>query len=91
MEKQVNKSMFKIHFNHTIFLSLLITLSIASKVHSQVGEFSKGKKYIIDSIIVSGLKTFNEKTVISYSGLRKGQLVQIPGEEISSTINNFGV
>jgi outer membrane protein insertion porin family len=89
LEKQVNKSMFKIHFNHTIFLSLLITLSIASKVHSQVGEFSKGKKYIIDSIIVSGLKTFNEKTVISYSGLRKGQLVQIPGEEISSTINKL--
>ena len=59
------------------------------ELQSQVENFDKGKKYIIDSIIVSGLKTFNEKTVISYSGLRKGQLIQIPGEEISSTINKL--
>ncbi len=59
------------------------------ELQSQVENFDKGKKYIIDSIVVSGLKTFNEKTVISYSGLRKGQLIQIPGEEISSTINKL--
>ena len=89
MEKQVNKSMCKIHFSHKVFISLLITLSIAFKVQSQVENFNKGKKYIIDSIKVSGLKTFNAKTVISYSGLRNGQLVQIPGEEISGTINKL--
>ena len=89
MEKQVNKSMYKIHFSHKVFISLIITLSIAFKIQSQVQDFNEGKKYIIDSIIVSGLKTFNAKTVISYSGLRKGQLVQIPGEEISGTINKL--
>jgi len=89
LEKQVNKSMYKIHFSHKVFISLIITLSIAFKIQSQVQDFNEGKKYIIDSIIVSGLKTFNAKTVISYSGLRKGQLVQIPGEEISGTINKL--
>jgi len=81
--------MYKIHFSHKVFISLIITLSIAFKIQSQVQDFNEGKKYIIDSIIVSGLKTFNAKTVISYSGLRKGQLVQIPGEEISGTINKL--
>jgi outer membrane protein insertion porin family len=81
--------MFNTNFSHKIFLFIIISLSISFKAESQVNEYSKGKKYIIDSIIVSGLKTFNDKTVISYSGLRKGQLIQIPGEEISSTINKL--
>lgn len=83
------KSMFNTHFSYKIFLFIIISLSVSFKAKSQVNEYSKGKKYIIDSIIVSGLKTFNDKTVISYSGLRKGQLIQIPGEEISSTINKL--
>ena len=81
--------MFNTHFSHKIFLFIIISLSISFKAKSQVNEYIKGKKYIIDSIVVSGLKTFNDKTVISYSGLRKGQLIQIPGEEISSTINKL--
>tara|TARA_B110000003_G_scaffold79750_1_gene81284 strand:- start:1804 stop:4386 length:2583 start_codon:yes stop_codon:yes gene_type:complete len=89
LEKQVIKSMFNTHFSHKIFLFIIISLSISFKAKSQVNEYIKGKKYIIDSIVVSGLKTFNDKTVISYSGLRKGQLIQIPGEEISSTINKL--
>ena len=81
--------MFNTHFSYKIFLFIIISLSISFKAKSQVNEYIKGKKYIIDSIVVSGLKTFNDKTVISYSGLRKGQLIQIPGEEISSTINKL--
>ena len=89
MEKQVNKLMFSINFNCKILLVLLITVCTRMKVQSQVEGFKQGGKYTIDSIIVSGLKTFNEKTVISYSGLRKGQVIQIPGEEISNTINKL--
>ena len=47
------------------------------------------KSYVIDSIIVKGLKTFSDQTVISYSGLRKGQKIQIPGEEISYVISKL--
>lgn len=81
--------MFSINFNCKILLVLLITVCTRMKVQSQVEGFKQGGKYTIDSIIVSGLKTFNEKTVISYSGLRKGQVIQIPGEEISNTINKL--
>ena len=81
--------MFRLNLIHKVFLNLILCLSFMLELQSQVENFDKGKKYIIDSIVVSGLKTFNEKTVISYSGLRKGQLIQIPGEEISSTINKL--
>lgn len=55
----------------------------------QTSEFVKGKRYTIDSIQVVGLKTYNSKTVISYTGLRKGQVVQVPGEDISNVINKL--
>ena len=89
MEKQVNKSMFRIHFKNRLLFFLLIVLCSIFKAQSQINGFNKGSSYIIDSITVSGLKTFNDKTVISYSGIRKGQLLQIPGEEITSAINKL--
>ena len=52
-------------------------------------EFVKGKLYTIDSISVSGIKTFSDQTVISYSQLRKGQKINIPGDEISSIIKKL--
>ncbi len=52
-------------------------------------KFVKGKLYTIDSISVSGIKTFSDQTVISYSQLRKGQKINIPGDEISSIIKKL--
>ena len=52
-------------------------------------EYVKGKLYTIDTIVVSGIKTFSDQTVISYSQLRKGQKINIPGDEISSIINKL--
>jgi len=49
----------------------------------------KGKNYVIDSISVRGIKTFNAQTVISYSGLRKGQEINVPGEEVSAVISKL--
>ena len=57
--------------------------------YSQTKDFVKGKTYELDSLTVSGIKTFNEQTVISYSGLRKGQKIKVPGEEVSSVINKL--
>ena len=54
-----------------------------------LSEFVKGKTYVIDTITVKGLKTFSNQTVVSYSGLRKGQKVSIPGDEISAVISKL--
>ena len=57
--------------------------------YGQESTFVSGKEYTLDSIQVVGLKSFNEKTVISYSGLRRGQKVRLPGDQISSVINKL--
>ena len=57
--------------------------------NAQTAKFVSGKEYVIDSIQVVGLKSFNKKTVISYSGLRRGQKVRLPGDQISSVINKL--
>ena len=69
--------------------AILLSLLVNSYVLAQTESFVKGKQYTIDSIEVVGLKTYNAKTVISYSGLRKGQLIQVPGEDISNVINKL--
>ena len=69
----------------TFFLLFIFT----SKVVSQTLPLQKRQKYLIDSIEVTGLKSFNPQTVISYSGLRKGQSIQFPGDQVSSVINKL--
>ena len=49
----------------------------------------KGKEYVINDIKVTGIKSFNEQTVITYTGLFVGKKVQIPGEDISKIINKL--
>ncbi len=76
--------------NKLLFPLILLFFGItAPSIFGQNLDFSKGKTYVLDSISVSGLKTFNDQTVISFSGLRKGQNVSIPGEEISAVINKL--
>ena len=67
---------------------LLSGVSINAQTPSP-SAYKASKKYIIDSIIVTGLKSYEDKTVISYSGLRKGQSIQVPGEEISNVIQKL--
>ncbi|MBT7320448.1 MAG: outer membrane protein assembly factor BamA, partial [Flavobacteriaceae bacterium] len=69
-----------------ILLSFLM-LSFISK--AQEMNFIKGSEYILEEISVTGLKNFNEQTVITYTGLRPGQKIRIPGEEISAIISKL--
>ncbi len=57
--------------------------------YAQTSGFVKGKTYNLDSVSVSGIKTFNEQTVISYSGLNLGEKIKVPGEKISAMINKL--
>ena len=56
---------------------------------AQNSNFSTGKKYTIGEISVAGNTTFSEKTIITYSGLRKGSEVTIPGEDIGKAIKKL--
>ena len=86
MEKQANKS------NNNFLLSIwfiAILFFLKNFTYSQTNDFVKGKTYILDSISVSGIKTFNEQTVISYSGLTVGGKIKVPGEKVSAMINKL--
>ena len=86
MEKLANKSynyfLLKIRLIGVIFF-------VGNIFYAQTSGFVKGKTYKLDSISVSGIKTFNEQTVISYSGLNKGEKIKVPGEKISAMINKL--
>ena len=89
MEKQANNSLINT-FLSPVLVSLFVLLFLGSSaIYGQDASFVSGKEYTLDSIQVVGLKSFNEKTVISYSGLRRGQKIRLPGDQISSIINKL--
>ena len=52
--------------------------------------FDQGKKYILADVAVVGDISFNSQTVVTFSGLQKGQEITVPGEEISAAIKKLG-
>ncbi|MEC3905771.1 POTRA domain-containing protein [Tamlana sp. 2201CG12-4] len=46
-------------------------------------------KYTLGEITVSGNTSFSEQTIITYSGLRKGSEITLPGEQISDAIKKL--
>ncbi len=88
MEKLVNK--FNI-YKKLVLIILTVTLGLLFplNIRAQVKDYVSGKQYIIDSISVKGLKNFSDQTVISYSGLRKGQKLFLPGEETGTILKKL--
>ena len=56
---------------------------------AQDASYDDGKKYILGGLEITGLQTYNEQTVKTYTGLREGQLITLPGEQISSIISKL--
>jgi outer membrane protein insertion porin family len=52
--------------------------------------FDQGKKYILANVKVNGKISYNEQTVITFTGLEKGQQIIVPGEETSNAIKKLG-
>lgn len=72
--------------NHLITtILLLITFNVASQDVS----YEDSKRYILGGIEVTGLQSYNEQTVKTYTGLRVGQPIMLPGEQISAVINKL--
>lgn len=82
LEKQVNS------FKRLFILNICVLLLFSGTLFSQ-DEFRKGGTYVIDTVTVVGLKNFSDRTVVTYSGLRQGQSIQVPGEEISAILKKL--
>ena len=70
-------------------LILCVLLFCLNQANAQQNTYDKGKFYELGEINVTGVKSFSPQTVVAYTGLKKGQRIQIPGEEISTTINKL--
>jgi len=71
---------------HTILFGLVLLPLVA---FTQQNQLDTGKKYTIGEITVTGSQSFNELTVIAFSGLKKGEEIFIPGERISNVIKKL--
>lgn len=68
---------------------LLIFLIIPQTNLAQQTSLEAAKKYILGGLEVTGLKSYNEQTVKTYTGLRIGQEITVPGEQISGVIKKL--
>jgi outer membrane protein insertion porin family len=50
---------------------------------------SGGKKYTIGNISVSGANSYNDKTVVAFTGLKKGDEIFIPGKKLSEVLEKL--
>ena len=87
LEKLINKKK-SLEGSINSLLILLVTLFSLNSL-AQETSYIKGNEYILKDVSVSGLKNFNEQTVITYTGLKEGQKIRIPGEQISAIISKL--
>ena len=73
-----------------IVLTLILLGSFSQIKAQERVPFDQGKKYILAKVSVVGKISFNEQTVVTFSGLQKGQEITVPGEEISGAIKKLG-
>ncbi|WP_396157909.1 outer membrane protein assembly factor [Flavobacterium sp.] len=91
-ERQVNK-LNKISVQIKSLKVLLLIILFGSIFQLQAQErlpFDQGKKYILANVKVNGKISYNEQTVITFTGLERGQQIIVPGEETSNAIKKLG-
>ena len=80
--------MSKLLNNTTPWIFLFLTVC-SSSLAQQNPSFDQGRLYTLGKIEVTGIKSFSPQTVVAYTGLRTGQQVRIPGDDISAVINKL--
>ena len=86
MNNLVNIILLKTYITRLLFIVFFIN---SFSITAQGIELANAKKYTIEDITISGSTNFSSQTIITYSGLRKGQEVFIPGEKISAAIKKL--
>ncbi len=66
------------------YCSILFAILSVFNLNAQQKELDSGRKYTINTITVTGAQSFNEQTVIAFTGLKKGDRIYIPGEKLSA-------
>ncbi len=89
MERLANNSIKRITKTIQPYLTLLLLLFCFNTSFAQDTSFENGKTYTLGGLSVTGLQSYNEQTVKTYTGLRVGQRITVPGDEISAVIKKL--
>ncbi|PNQ73982.1 outer membrane protein assembly factor BamA [Hanstruepera neustonica] len=88
--KQVNKLIKPTSLRTYIGLTITFLFLLGSfNTFAQESFNTEGKQYTLGDITVSGNTHFSPQTIVTYSGLRKGQEILIPGDKISDAIKKL--
>ncbi len=86
MNNLINIKVLKSYITRVLIIIFLVS---SYNINAQANELANAKKYTIGEITVSGNTSFNSQTVISFSRLKTGEEVMIPGEKISAAIKKL--
>jgi outer membrane protein insertion porin family len=69
----------------------LLAFCLISNISTQAQDLplGQGKKYTIGEITVTGAESYNEQTIIAFSGLSKGEEIFIPGDRLSKVLKKL--
>lgn len=73
-----------LHISKKLFCLLVVTVFLAGSAIAQQKQLDSGRKYTLNSVTVTGAQSFNEQTVIAFTGLKEGERLYVPGERLSS-------
>ncbi len=71
-------------------LTLLIFGSIFQTNAQERLPFDQAATYILADVEVTGKISFNEQTVVTFTGLEIGQSITVPGEQITTAVKKLG-
>ena len=86
MNKFHNTTMLKKGLKLLLFAFTIIG---NSTLFAQETKLENGKEYILADVEVTGKVQYNQQTVVTFTGLEKGQKIMVPGEEISNSIKKL--
>ena len=72
-----------------LLFTLLLLFATINTIAQESTSYENGKKYILGGLEVTGLQSYNEQTVKTYTGLRVGQPITIPGDQVSAVLNKL--
>lgn len=86
----MNKLAKQLQLKTILQYTLILAICMASFfTQAQDLSYANSKTYTIADITVKGNTSFSEQTIVTYSGLRKGEDISIPGEEISNAVKKL--
>ncbi|WP_232455005.1 MULTISPECIES: outer membrane protein assembly factor BamA [unclassified Gilvibacter] len=80
--------MFLNSYKRTLPLLLLLLL-LSFSGFSQKRDLDANRKYEIGNIEITGLKSYNAQTVLTFTGLKSGERIYVPGQRLSDIITNL--